>query len=130
MSFSLYIMALAEPFAEADILAAFGTYVSPDTYGGLRVRYDDRNESTILCEFTAERTTDSFSVDRPCRDDRLFVALHRLLSARASFLTYPSEELVCLVTTEASASAVRAKHPDLTDALRLCRTPKSLSESW
>lgn len=123
-------MALSEPFAEAEILAAFGAHVSPDKYGGLCVRYDERNESTILCDFTPERTTDSFSVDRPCGDKRLFVALHRLLSARPSFLTYPSEELVCLVTTDASASAVRMKHPELSGALRLCESPESLGEFW
>lgn len=130
MSFTLYIMALAEPFTETEILAAFGSHVSPDPHGDFRVRYDAQNESTILCDFTEERTTESFSVERPCGDDRLFVALHRLLSARPSFLTYPDEELVCIVATDASASAVRTTQPDLADALRVCRTPEALIGSW
>jgi hypothetical protein len=130
VSFSLYIMALAEPYAEAEILTAFGAHASRDKYGDLRVRYDEQNESTVLCDFTPERTTDSFSVDRPCGDKRLFVALHRLLSIRPSFLTYPSEELTCLVATDASASALRMKHPELSGAVRLCESPESLGEFW
>lgn len=130
MSFSLYAMALADPFTEAEILAAFGSHLSTDQSGDLQVRYDDENESTIFCDFTAERTAESFSIDRPCGDDRLFVALHQLLSARPSFLTYPDEELVCIVTTEEFATAVRAKHPELADAIRICPSPASLISAW
>lgn len=123
-------MALADPFTEAEILAAFGRHLSTDQSGDLQIRYDDQNESTVLCDFTAERTTESFSIERPCGDERLFVALHQLLSARPSFLTYPDEELVCIVATEGYASAVRAKHPELSDAIRVCQDPVALSNSW
>jgi hypothetical protein len=130
VSFSLYIMALAEPFTETELLAAFGSHVSPDQYGGLLVRYDAQNESTILCDFTPERTVDSFSIHRPCGDDRLFVALHELLSLRPSFLTYPDEGLVCIVAKDAFVAALHEKHPELSDAVRICQTPESLTESW
>ena len=111
-------------------LAAFGDHASPDQYGGLLVRYDAKNESTLLCDFTPERTTDSFSIDRPCGDDRLFVALHHLMSLRPSFLTYPDEELVCIVTKDAFAAAVREQHPELAEAVRVCQTPESLTKAW
>ena len=90
------------------------------------MRYDDENESTVDCTFSEIRTTDSFSVHRPCGDERLFKSLHQLLLARPSFLTYPDEDIVCIVTTEASASAVRVLHPELADALKVCSTPGSL----
>ena len=130
MSFSLYVMALADPFTETEILAAFGSHVAADRDGDLQIRYDDQNESTIFCDFTAARTAESFSINRPCGDGRLFVGLHELLSVRPSFLTYPDEELVCIVATEAFASAVRAKHPELSDAVRICKTAASLVEAW
>ena len=130
MSFTLYVMAIDQPFTETQILSAFGSHISPDPHGELRVHYDEQNESTLFCDFEQDGTADSFSVHRPCGDDRLFVALHQLLSNTSSFLTYPDEETICLVATDASAEAVRAKYPELSAALRVCPTPESLVETW
>jgi hypothetical protein len=123
-------MAVGEPFTEAELVHAFGSHLSVHPLGGFLVRYDDENESTVDCTFTEDRTTDSFSVDRPCGDDRLFHALHELLSGRPSFLTYPDDDLVCIVATQASAAAVREAHPELADALKLCSSAQSLIGSW
>jgi hypothetical protein len=130
MSFSLFINAVDDRFTEAEILGAFGKHISPHPHGGLLVRYDDEHESVIDCTFDAERTTDAFSVERPCATLRLFQALHGLLSSRTSFLTYPDEELVCIVTTDRSAQAVRQHHPELAAALRFCETPEDLTDEW
>jgi len=134
MSFTLYVSALDQPFTEREILEAFGVHASRHPFGGLRVRYDAQNESIIDCTFGEERTTDAFSVDRPCGDDRLLEALHGLLAARPSFLTYPDEKCVCIVATEASASRVREKfgeeYPELVEALRVCATARALIQDW
>jgi hypothetical protein len=130
MSFSLFITAVDDRFTEAEILGAFGNYISPHPHGGLRVHYDAEHESVIDCTFDAERTTDGFSVDRPCAHLKLFQALHGLLSARRSFMTYPEDELVCIVTTDASADAVRKHHPELAAALRFCETPEDITDQW
>jgi hypothetical protein len=134
MSFTLYVSALDQPFTEREILEAFSPYVTAHPITGLLVRYDAQNESVIDCTFDDERTTDSFSVHRPCANDRLFEALHGLLAARPSFLTYPDENSVCIVATDASASRVREKfgekYSELVEALRVCATPQALIEAW
>lgn len=130
MGFTLFVNAVEDRFSEAEILGAFGEYISPHPHGGLWVRYDDQHDSVIDCRFDERRTTDAFSVDRPCAHAKLFQALHQLLSARPSFMTYPAEELVCLVTTHRAAEAVRQHHPELAGALRFCETPEDLTDEW
>jgi hypothetical protein len=130
MGFTLFVNAVEDRFTEAEILGAFGKYISPHPQGGWLVHYDDEHEAVIDCTFDAQRTTDAFSVDRPCATLRLFQALHELLSSRQSFLTYPDDELVCIVTTDRSAQAVRQHHPELVEALRFCETPEDLTDEW
>jgi hypothetical protein len=130
MSFQLFINTVDDRFTEAEILGAFGNHISPHPQGGLLVHYDDEHESVIDCTFDAERTTDAFAVDRPCATLRLFQALHTLLSSRKSFMTYPDDELVCIVTTDVSADAVRQHHPELAGALRFCETAEDITDQW
>ncbi len=130
MGFALFVTAVDDRFTEAEIFEAFGKHISPHPLGGLRVYYDAEHESVIDCTFDAERTTDSFSVDRPCAHLKLFQSLYDLLSARRSFMTYPDDELVCIVTTDRSAEAVRQHHPELAAALRFCETPEDITDQW
>ena len=43
---------------------------------------------------------------------------------------YGEDELVCIVTTDRSAQAVRQHHPELVEALRFCETPEDLTDEW
>ena len=134
MSFTLFVQTVAEPFTEQEVLEAFGEHLSPDPNGGFRVHYDAENESTLDCTFNEDRTADSLSIDRPCADHRLFEALHRLLGIRPSFLTYPDDDYVCIVASEASAARVRDKYaeeaPELVAAIQIRSSAGALGESW
>jgi hypothetical protein len=126
MSFTLYIMSLKDRIPRRAIFSAFGQHITEATQGTYLIRYDLENESTLFANFDDSDTTDSFSINRPCADDRLLEALHVLLSNYASYLVYPEEELVCRVATERSGDELRKEHPELAEALRLCPTPDSL----
>ncbi len=132
MSFTLYLMPTeGEHFDVAVIREAFGEFLSEHPTGiGYRIRYDPENESTVDMEVTEDGKVDSLSVDRPCGDDRLFVALHRILASIPSFMTYPDEELPCLVATPEAADAVREHHPEMVSGLKICATPQALVADW
>jgi len=124
VSFSLFVVAVAEPFAEKDFRDVFGPFYSAHPLGGWLIRYDDRNETVIDCTFSRDRKTDSFAVSRPCSDPRLFQALHSLMTARLSFLTYPAASPMCLVATDEAAAHARhslaVDSPDLARAVSIC----------
>lgn len=128
MGFSLYLFPTkGHHFDSAVVRRAFGEFLAPHPAGvGYIVRYDAENRSSIdLQEEDGGRVT-CVSVDRPCGDDRLLVALHRVLSSIPSFMTYPDKEIPCLVVTAESWEAVREHHPEMEEGLRLCLMPKDL----
>jgi hypothetical protein len=130
VGFTLYFMTVDDTLTEQRLLAAFGEHISPRTDRGWDVRYDDENESLLDCTRSETGAIDSFSIDRPCGDDRLFESLFTLLQTQAVFLTYPAEQLVCVVGSEATAEKVRAKFadesPELVEALRVCENARDL----
>ena len=132
MGFTLYLMPTSgQHFDSTVVREAFGVFLSHHQVGiGYVVRYDTENESTIDLQETDDGGVEFVSVDRPCGDERLFVALHRLLSSVPSFMTYPDEDLPCLVTTSESWEAVREHHPEMEGGLKLCLTPKDLSSGF
>jgi hypothetical protein len=129
MGFTLYLMpAEGQHFDSTAVREAFGEFLSPHPLGvGYLVCYDSENESTIDLQEEDDGRIGCVSVERPCGDERLFVALHRLLSSVPSFMTYPDEDLPCLVATPEAWEAVREHHPEMGEGLRLCLTPKDLS---
>ena len=130
MSFSLYFMTVDAALSEQQLLAAFGEHVSLRPDSGWDIRYDEQNESLLDCTRTEAGEIDSFSIERPCGDDRLFEGLFALLREHALFLTYPAEVAVCVVGSEATAEKVRAKFadesPELVEALRICESASDL----
>ena len=114
-------------FDSTFVREAFGEFLSPHQISGYVVRYDSENESTIDLQEEGDGRVRCVSVDRPCGDDRLFVALHRVLSSVPSFMTYPDTELPCLVATPTSWEAVQEHHPEMEQGLKLCLTPRDLS---
>lgn len=69
---------VSQPLAVNDILDCFAPFINNIDSDGFDVVYDEMNSSRVFIDQT-NSTCDSFSVNRPCGDKRLYDAIYNCM---------------------------------------------------
>lgn len=90
MSSSIYFQAHLDGDSQeievSKIIDAFAPYVSKSDGFGFEVKYDEMNSSFIYLNVSDE-TCSGFSINKPCADKRLYMAIFKCLNWEISFIT-------------------------------------------
>lgn len=125
MSIDLTIFPTGNRFAGVDIRAAFGDFATPTDFG-LRLEYDAENDALVYFELDESGTTDSFTVNRPCGDERLYESLFAFLTKHEAVLACGECDPPMRVTSEAALQAALAIMPGAEEQIVVATSPEDL----
>lgn len=106
MSVELSVYPLAKTFTGRDVREAFADFAT-EAEGGLLLQFGADDTSFVRFECDHEDVTDSFTVERPCGDARLYEALYRFMTFHHAVLVSADLDPPVRVATESDFAVAR-----------------------
>jgi len=101
-----------QEIAVSKIVEAFSPYIVKSDEFGFKVEYDEMNNSFVYIDIQ-DKTCSSFSISKPCADDRLYKSIFKCLEL-GNLISYWSDGSKFYITNESTLSHIP---PDMKDFL-------------
>lgn len=125
MSVDLLLFPTEGRFSGEDIKSAFGDF-GTETADGLHLQYDRENDAFVYFELDETGTTDSFCVNRPCGDARLYEALFGFMRAQRAYLVCADCDPPVRVTDDEALRACALMMPGSEENIVVVESPDEL----
>ena len=108
MSVSIYCQAHlngdSQEIEVSEIIEAFSPHVVKSDEFGFKVEYDEMNSCFVYID-VKDKTCSSFSISKPCGDDRLYKAIFKCMKL-GNFISYWSDGNKFYITNQSTISHI------------------------